>query len=173
MPSTFVLHKARQVILRYGTRPKRKSSSSISSAVKVLPSPHPWYLFYPKEHPLRGNTDACIVLDVHKMLMDCIPLVIHSLGDFKLARIKAPRAGDTKMVRCVDGMGSLLRALTWFHITNSSPAMISVVPAPARGEVARVQAWLRWACQKREDVSKLGVVEECRRHGASQKCREL
>ena len=28
------------------------------------------------------------------------------LGDFKLARMKAPRAGGTKMVRCVDGMGS-------------------------------------------------------------------
>ena len=54
------------------------------------------------------------------------------LRDFKLARMKAPR--------CVDGMGSLLRALTWFHIANWSPAMLSVVPAPARGEVARVQA---------------------------------
>ena len=54
-------------------------------------------------------------------------------GDSKLARMKAPRAGGTKMVRCVDGMGSLLRA-------NWSPAMLSVVPAPARGEVARVQA---------------------------------
>ena len=62
------------------------------------------------------------------------------LGDFKLARIKAPRAGGTKMVRWVDGMGSLLRELTWFHIANWSPAMLSVVPAPARGEVARVQA---------------------------------
>ena len=29
------------------------------------------------------------------------------LGDFKLARIKAPRAGGRKMVRCADGMGSL------------------------------------------------------------------
>ena len=36
------------------------------------------------------------------------------LGSFKLARMKAPRAGGTKMVRCVDGMGSLLRSLTWF-----------------------------------------------------------
>ena len=62
------------------------------------------------------------------------------LGDFKLARMKAPRAGGTKMVRCVDGMGSLLRSLTWFQIANWSPAMLSVVPAPARGETARVQA---------------------------------
>ena len=61
------------------------------------------------------------------------------LTDFKLARMKAPRGG-TKMVRCVDGMGSLLRELTCFHIANWSPAMLSVVPAPARGEVARVQA---------------------------------
>ena len=37
---------------------------------------------------------------------------------FKLARIKAPRAGGTKMVRCVDGMGSLLFTLTWFQIAN-------------------------------------------------------
>ena len=37
------------------------------------------------------------------------------LGDFKLARMKAPRAGGTKMVRCVDGMGSLP---TWFQIAN-------------------------------------------------------
>ena len=73
------------------------------------------------------------------------------LGDFKLARMKAPRAGGTKMVRCVDGMGSLPRTLTWFQIANWSPAMLSVVPAPARGETARVQAWLRWACQKRGD----------------------
>ena len=27
------------------------------------------------------------------------------LEDFRLARIKAPRAGGTKMVRCVAGMG--------------------------------------------------------------------
>ena len=30
----------------------------------------------------------------------------------------APRAGGTKMVRCVDGMGSLPRTLTWFQIAN-------------------------------------------------------
>ena len=53
------------------------------------------------------------------------------------------------MVRCVDGMGSLLCMLTWFQIANWSPAMLSVVPAPLRGETARVQAWLRCACQKR------------------------
>ena len=40
------------------------------------------------------------------------------LGDFRLARIKAPRAGGTKMVRCVAGMGSLPRTLTWFQIAN-------------------------------------------------------
>ena len=40
------------------------------------------------------------------------------LGDFKLARMKALRAGGTKMVRCVDGMGSLPRTLTWFQIAN-------------------------------------------------------
>ena len=38
------------------------------------------------------------------------------LGDFKLARMKAPRAGGTKMVRCVDGMNH--RTLTWFQIAN-------------------------------------------------------
>ena len=39
-------------------------------------------------------------------------------GDFKLARMKAPRAGGTKIVRCVDGMGALLPTLTWFQIAN-------------------------------------------------------
>ena len=34
------------------------------------------------------------------------------------AQMKAPRAGGTKMVRCVDGMGSLPRTLTWFQIAN-------------------------------------------------------
>ena len=43
------------------------------------------------------------------------------------------------MVKCVDGMGSLLRELTWFHTASWSPAMLSVVLAPAREEVARVQ----------------------------------
>ena len=73
----FCPSQARQVILRDGIRPRRKSSSSTSSAVKVLPSPTPDTSSIPKGHPLRGNTDACIVLDVHKMLMDSIPLVVH------------------------------------------------------------------------------------------------
>ena len=51
--------QARQVILRDGIRPKRKSSSSTSSAVKVLPSPTPDPFSIVGGHPLRGNTDAC------------------------------------------------------------------------------------------------------------------
>ena len=74
----FCPSQARQVILRDGIRPRRKSSSSTSSAVKVLPSPTPDTSSIVKGHPLRGTTDACIVLDVHKMLMDSIPLVVHS-----------------------------------------------------------------------------------------------
>ena len=68
--------QARQVILRDGIRPRRKSSSSSSSSVKVLPSPDP--LSIVGGHPLRGNTDACIILDVHKMLTDNISFVVHS-----------------------------------------------------------------------------------------------
>ena len=70
--------QARQVILRDGIRPKRKSSSSTSSAVKVLPSPTPDPFSIVGGHPLRGNTDACIVLDIHKMLTDNISFVVHS-----------------------------------------------------------------------------------------------
>ena len=49
--------QARQVILRDGIRPRRKSSSSTSSAVKVLPSPTPDPFFIVGGHPLRGNTE--------------------------------------------------------------------------------------------------------------------
>ena len=70
--------QARQVILRDGIRPRRKSSSSTSSAVKVLPSPTPDPFSIVGGHPLRGNTDACIVLDIHKMLKDNISFVVHS-----------------------------------------------------------------------------------------------
>ena len=70
--------QARQVILRDGIRPRRKSSSSTSSAVKVLPSPTPDPFSIVGGHPLRGNTDACIVLDIHKMLTDNISFVVHS-----------------------------------------------------------------------------------------------
>ena len=70
--------QARQVILRDGIRPTRKSSSSTSSAVKVLPSSTPDPFSIVGGHPLRGNTDACIVLDIHKMLTDNISFVVHS-----------------------------------------------------------------------------------------------
>ena len=56
---------------------------------------------------------------------------------------------------------------------NWSPAMLSVVPAPPRGETARVQAWLRWACQKRGDVRGRGVVGGCKQHGAGQRCHTI
>ena len=73
--------QARQVIIRDGIRPRRKSSSSTSSAVKVLPSPTPDPFSIVGGHPLRGNTDACIILDVHKMLTDNISFVVHSSDD--------------------------------------------------------------------------------------------
>ena len=69
--------QARQVILRDGTRPRRESSSS-TSAVKVLPSPTPDPFSTVGGHPLRGNTDACIVLNIHKMLRDSISFIVHS-----------------------------------------------------------------------------------------------
>ena len=53
------------------------------------------------------------------------------------------------MVRCAEGIGSLLCMLTWFQIASWSPAMLSVVPAPPMGETARAQALLRCACQNR------------------------
>ena len=71
----FVLHRPG---IRDGIRPRRKSSSSTSSSVKVLPSPTPDPLSIVGGHPLRGNTDACIILDVHKMLTDNISFVVHS-----------------------------------------------------------------------------------------------
>lgn len=70
--------QARQVILRDGIRPKRKSSSSTFSAVKLLPSPTPDPLSIQGPHPLRGTTDACIIVDVHKMFQDNISFVTHS-----------------------------------------------------------------------------------------------
>ena len=41
-----------------------------------LPTPDP--LSIVGGHPLRGSTDACIILDVHKMLTDNISFVVHS-----------------------------------------------------------------------------------------------
>ena len=51
----FCPSQARQVILRDGIRPRRKSSSCTSSSVKVLPSPTPDPLSITGGHPLRGN----------------------------------------------------------------------------------------------------------------------
>ena len=74
----FCPSQARQIILRDGIWRRRKSSGSTSSSVKLLPSPTPDPFSITGGHPLRGATDACIILDVHKMLTDNISFVVHS-----------------------------------------------------------------------------------------------
>ena len=69
-------------------RPGRSSSAmvfdlDVNHPVPPLPllkssRPPPLILFLLLEHPLRGHTDACIVLDIHKMLTDNISFVVHS-----------------------------------------------------------------------------------------------
>ena len=74
----FCPSRARQIILRDGIRPRRKSTDSTSSSIKLLPSPTPDPLSIKGGHPLRGATDSCIILDMHKMLTDNISFVLHS-----------------------------------------------------------------------------------------------
>ena len=39
-------------------------------------------------------------------------------GGLQVSENESAKSGGTKMVRCVDGMGSLPRTLTWFQIAN-------------------------------------------------------
>ena len=68
-------------------RPGRSSSVmvydlDVNHPAPLLPpsisSPTPDPLSIVGGHPLRGNTDACIILGVHKMLTDNISFVVHS-----------------------------------------------------------------------------------------------